>query len=161
MIKIKQNTLISILNKTARDLPSPSNITFFWNLGSLLGLCLIIQIISGIFLAMHYSADINIAFTSIVHITRDVNSGFLLRFLHANGASLFFFCVYTHMGRGLFYSSYLQTKVWLTGIIIFFFMMLIAFIGYVLPWGQMSFWGATVITNLLSAIPYIGGDIVL
>ena len=157
----KKHILFAIVNKSLRDLPTPSNLSYFWNFGSLLGLCLLLQIISGIFLAMHYSADINIAFPSIVHISKDVNYGFLLRYLHANGASLFFFVVYLHIGRGLFYGSYFQTQVWFTGITIFFFMMLTAFIGYVLPWGQMSFWGATVITNLLSAIPYIGSDIVL
>ena len=126
----------------------------------MLGLCLIIQILTGIFLAMHYCADATLAFSSIVHILRDVNYGFVLKYLHANGASAFFICVYIHIARGLYYGSYLRTHLWFSGISIFLIMMLTAFIGYVLPWGQMSFWGATVITNFLSAIPYIGNDIV-
>lgn len=142
------------------DLPSPSNINYLWNFGSLLGLCLGIQILTGIFLAMHYSADVSIAFSSVTHILEDVNYGFLLKYLHANGASAFFICVYIHIARGLYYGSYLRSHLWFSGISLFLIMMLTAFIGYVLPWGQMSFWGATVITNFVSAIPYIGNDIV-
>jgi ubiquinol-cytochrome c reductase cytochrome b subunit len=142
------------------DLPSPSNISYLWNFGSLLGLCLGVQIITGIFLAMHYSADVSIAFSSVTHILEDVNYGFILKYLHANGASAFFICVYIHIARGLYYGSYLRSHLWFSGISIFLIMMLTAFIGYVLPWGQMSFWGATVITNFVSAIPYIGNDIV-
>ena len=156
----KENSIISPINSALIDLPSPSNISYLWNFGSLLGLCLIIQILTGIFLAMHYCADVSIAFSSVVHILRDVNYGFLLKFLHANGASAFFMCVYIHIARGLYYGSYLKSHLWFSGISIFLIMMLTAFIGYVLPWGQMSFWGATVITNFVSAIPYIGNDIV-
>lgn len=156
----KENSIISPINSALIDLPSPSNISYLWNFGSLLGLCLIIQILTGIFLAMHYCADVSIAFSSVVHIVRDVNYGFLLKFLHANGASAFFICVYIHIARGLYYGSYLKSHLWFSGISIFLIMMLTAFIGYVLPWGQMSFWGATVITNFVSAIPYIGNDIV-
>lgn len=156
----KENPIIYPINSMLVDLPSPSNISYFWNFGSLLGLCLVIQILTGIFLAMHYCADATLAFSSIVHILRDVNYGFILKYLHANGASAFFICVYIHIARGLYYGSYLRTHLWFSGISIFLIMMLTAFIGYVLPWGQMSFWGATVITNFLSAIPYIGNDIV-
>ena len=156
----KENPIFSPINAAIIDLPSPASISYFWNFGSLLGLCLAIQIITGIFLAMHYCADITLAFSSIAHITRDVNYGFTLKYLHANGASAFFLCVYIHIARGLYYGSYLKYHLWFSGITIFLIMMLTAFIGYVLPWGQMSFWGATVITNFLSAIPYIGTDIV-
>lgn len=156
----KENPLISPINSMLIDLPSPSNISYLWNFGSLLGLCLVIQILTGIFLAMHYSADVSIAFSSVTHILEDVNYGFMLKYLHANGASAFFICVYIHIARGLYYGSYLRTHLWLSGISIFLIMMLTAFIGYVLPWGQMSFWGATVITNFVSAIPYIGNDVV-
>nr|AMK47861.1 cytochrome b [Turritopsis dohrnii] len=156
----KTNPIFSPINSTVIDLPSPVNISYFWNYGSLLGLCLVIQIITGIFLAMHYCADVNLAFASVSHIMRDVNYGFLLKYIHANGASAFFLCVYIHIARGLYYGSYLRTHLWYSGITIFLIMMLTAFIGYVLPWGQMSFWGATVITNFLSAVPYIGNDIV-
>lgn len=156
----KENSILSPINSALVDLPAPSNISYLWNFGSLLGFCLAIQIITGIFLAMHYCADISLAFSSVLHITRDVNYGFLLKYLHANGASAFFICVYIHIGRGLYYGSYLKQHLWFSGILIFLIMMLTAFIGYVLPWGQMSFWGATVITNFVSAIPYIGNDIV-
>ena len=156
----KENPLISPINSMLIDLPSPSNISYLWNFGSLLGLCLGIQILTGIFLAMHYSADVSIAFSSVTHILEDVNYGFLLKYLHANGASAFFICVYIHIARGLYYGSYLRSHLWASGISIFLIMMLTAFIGYVLPWGQMSFWGATVITNFVSAIPYIGNDVV-
>nr|AXS65769.1 cytochrome b [Staphylinoidea sp. 7 KM-2017] len=152
--------MLKIINNSLIDLPSPSNISLWWNFGSLLGLCLMIQIITGLFLAMHYSANIEIAFNSVAHICRDVNYGWLIRTLHANGASFFFICLYLHVGRGLYYSSYSLTLTWMIGVIILFMVMATAFLGYVLPWGQMSFWGATVITNLLSAIPYIGTMIV-
>uniref|UniRef100_A0AAU6QFD5 Cytochrome b n=1 Tax=Gatzara nigrivena TaxID=2929832 RepID=A0AAU6QFD5_9NEOP len=148
--------LLKIANNALVDLPAPSNISAWWNFGSLLGLCLIIQILTGIFLAMHYTADINMAFNSVTHIIRDVNYGWLIRTLHANGASFFFICIYLHIGRGLYYSSYMFLHTWSVGVIILFLVMATAFMGYVLPWGQMSFWGATVITNLLSAIPYLG-----
>ena len=156
----KENPIFSPINSTLVDLPSPASISYLWNFGSLLGLCLVLQIATGIFLAMHYCADVSLAFSSIAHITRDVNYGFLLKYLHANGASAFFLCVYIHIARGLYYGSYLRNHLWFSGISIFLIMMLTAFIGYVLPWGQMSFWGATVITNFLSAVPYIGIDIV-
>nr|CAD2223012.1 cob [Tethya minuta] len=156
----KENPIIVLVNSMFIDLPSPSNISYFWNFGSLLGVCLIIQILTGIFLAMHYCSDVNLAFISVAHITRDVNYGFILRYIHANGASLFFLCVYFHIGRGLYYGSYTKHIVWNVGVVLFFLMIITSFIGYVLPWGQMSFWAATVITNLLSAIPYIGDDIV-
>nr|YP_009660962.1 cytochrome b [Eristalinus vicarians]QVL28720.1 cytochrome b [Eristalinus sp.]WBK26902.1 cytochrome b [Eristalinus cf. tabanoides/megacephalus]WJW73851.1 cytochrome b [Syrphidae sp. 335 TLW-2023a]QCT09726.1 cytochrome b [Eristalinus vicarians]WJW73864.1 cytochrome b [Syrphidae sp. 335 TLW-2023a] len=152
--------IFKIMNNALVDLPSPSNISIWWNFGSLLGLCLIIQILTGLFLAMHYTADINMAFNSVDHICRNVNYGWLLRTLHANGASFFFICIYLHIGRGMYYGSYLFTPTWLSGVIILFLVMATAFMGYVLPWGQMSFWGATVITNLLSAIPYLGTDLV-
>ena len=142
------------------SLPSPVSLSYMWNFGSLLGLCLVIQIITGIFLAMHYCSDASLAFGSIVHIMRDVNYGWLLRMMHANGASMFFLCVYFHIARGFYYGSYLRYKLWLSGLLLFVAMMATAFLGYVLPWGQMSFWGATVITNFFSAIPYIGDNIV-
>nr|YP_010889973.1 cytochrome b [Rhizophysa filiformis]WJJ69934.1 cytochrome b [Rhizophysa filiformis] len=156
----KENPIFSPINSALVDLPSPSSISYLWNFGSLLGLCLVIQILTGIFLAMHYCADVSLAFSSITHISRDVNYGFLLKYLHANGASAFFVCVYIHIGRGLYYGSYLKIPLWNVGVVILLIMMLTAFIGYVLPWGQMSFWGATVITNFVSAIPYVGNDIV-
>nr|BAD11510.1 cytochrome b [Oulophyllia crispa] len=156
----KDNPILSPVNGFLVDLPSPSNISYFWNFGSLLGLCLVLQIITGCFLSMHYCSDAGLAFASIGHIMRDVNYGFLLRYLHANGASLFFFCLYIHIGRGLYYGGYLKLHVWSVGVLLFLLTMATAFMGYVLPWGQMSFWGATVITNLLSAIPYFGVDIV-
>nr|AML25651.1 cytochrome b [Staphylinidae sp. BMNH 1274706] len=152
--------LIKIFSNSLIDLPSPSNISAWWNFGSLLGLCLIIQILTGLFLAMHYTASTELAFYSVAHICRDVNYGWLIRTLHANGASFFFICIYIHIGRGIYYSSYKLTLTWLIGVIILFAVMATAFLGYVLPWGQMSFWGATVITNLLSAIPYLGINIV-
>nr|YP_010693163.1 cytochrome b [Zeugodacus diversus]AMR74984.1 cytochrome b [Zeugodacus caudatus]WCB98409.1 cytochrome b [Zeugodacus diversus] len=155
-----QHPLFKIANNALVDLPAPVNISAWWNFGSLLGLCLIIQILTGLFLAMHYTADINLAFNSVNHICRDVNYGWLLRTLHANGASFFFICIYLHVGRGIYYGSYLFTPTWLVGVLILFLVMATAFMGYVLPWGQMSFWGATVITNLLSAIPYLGIDLV-
>lgn len=154
-LRIK-HPLFKIANNALIDLPAPSNISLWWNFGSLLGLCLGIQILTGLFLAIHYTANIDLAFNRVVHICRDVNYGWLLRTLHANGASFFFICIYLHTGRGLYYGSYLYTNTWLVGVIILFLVIGTAFIGYVLPWGQISFWGATVITNLLSAIPYLG-----
>nr|QNE85425.1 cytochrome b [Tarnania fenestralis] len=148
--------LFKIMNNSLVDLPAPSNISSWWNFGSLLGLCLGIQIVTGLFLAMHYTCDVTMAFNSVVHICRDVNNGWLLRTLHANGASFFFICIYLHVGRGMYYNSYLFTPTWIVGVLLMFLTMGTAFMGYVLPWGQMSFWGATVITNLLSAIPYLG-----
>nr|QWB85792.1 cytochrome b [Philus antennatus] len=156
----KSSPLLKIMNNSLIDLPSPSNISSLWNFGSLLGLCLIIQIITGLFLAMHYCPNIDMAFSSVAHICRNVNYGWLMRTLHANGASFFFICLYIHIGRGMFYSSYNLIETWMIGVTIFFLVMATAFLGYVLPWGQMSFWGATVITNLVSAIPYLGISIV-
>nr|YP_010046017.1 cytochrome b [Nasimyia megacephala]QPG86063.1 cytochrome b [Nasimyia megacephala] len=152
--------LFKIANNALVDLPTPVNISAWWNFGSLLGLCLIIQIITGLFLAMHYTADISMAFDSVTHICRDVNYGWLLRTLHANGASFFFICIYLHVGRGMYYNSFMYMHTWMVGVIILFLVMGTAFMGYVLPWGQMSFWGATVITNLLSAVPYLGTTLV-
>nr|WDE73852.1 cytochrome b [Lophosia sp.] len=155
-----KHPILQIINGSLIDLPAPINISSWWNFGSLLFLCLMIQILTGLFLSMHYTADINLAFNSVNHIYRDVNYGWLLRMMHANGASFFFICIYMHVGRGIYYGSYILTSTWLMGVIILFLTMATAFMGYVLPWGQMSFWGATVITNLLSAIPYIGIDLV-
>nr|UBD07201.1 cytochrome b [Otophryne robusta] len=156
----KSHPLLKIINGSFIDLPTPINISSWWNFGSLLGLCLIAQIITGLFLAMHYTPDTSMAFSSIAHICRDVNYGWLLRNMHANGASLFFICIYFHIGRGLYYGSFTFMETWNTGVLLLFLVMATAFMGYVLPWGQMSFWGATVITNLLSAAPYIGTDLV-
>nr|UNI92174.1 cytochrome b [Scleropages jardinii]UNI92187.1 cytochrome b [Scleropages jardinii] len=156
----KTHPIAKIVNDALIDLPAPSNISAWWNFGSLLGLCLVVQILTGLFLAMHYTADVSTAFSSVAHICRDVNYGWLIRNLHANGASLFFICIYLHVARGLYYGSYLYKETWNIGVILLLLVMMTAFVGYVLPWGQMSFWGATVITNLLSAIPYIGDDLV-
>nr|YP_008592427.1 cytochrome b [Pseudorhombus cinnamoneus]AFC88454.1 cytochrome b [Pseudorhombus cinnamoneus] len=156
----KTHPLLKIANDALVDLPAPSNISVWWNFGSLLGLCLITQIVTGLFLAMHYTADVSTAFTSVAHICRDVNYGWLIRNIHANGASFFFICLYLHIGRGLYYGSYLYKETWNVGVILLLLVMMTAFVGYVLPWGQMSFWGATVITNLLSAIPYVGTTLV-
>nr|BDQ44453.1 cytochrome b [Pheretima okutamaensis] len=151
---------IKIINSSLIDLPAPNNISIWWNYGSLLGLCLVIQIATGLFLSMHYSPNIEMAFSSVAHISRDVNYGWLLRSIHANGASMFFLFIYLHAGRGLYYGSFNMHETWNLGVILFILTMATAFTGYVLPWGQMSFWGATVITNLFSAIPYIGKSLV-
>nr|YP_009652259.1 cytochrome b [Pantherina griselda]QDA22111.1 cytochrome b [Pantherina griselda] len=156
----KTHPLMKIINSSFIDLPAPSNISSWWNFGSLLGICLIIQIVTGLFLAMHYTSDTTTAFSSVTHICRDVNYGWLIRYMHANGASMFFICLFLHVGRGLYYGSYMFLETWNIGVLLLFAVMATAFMGYVLPWGQMSFWGATVITNLLSAIPYIGSDLV-
>nr|YP_337873.1 cytochrome b [Squilla empusa]ABA18085.1 cytochrome b [Squilla empusa] len=156
----KSHPLFKIMNGALVDMPAPSNISIWWNFGSLLGLCLVVQLATGLFLAMHYTAHIDLAFSSVAHICRDVNYGWLLRTIHANGASFFFICLYLHVGRGLYYGSYLFMHTWSVGVIILFLVMGTAFMGYVLPWGQMSFWGATVITNLLSAVPYVGTELV-
>jgi quinol-cytochrome oxidoreductase complex cytochrome b subunit len=141
--------------------PTPSTINYFWGFGSLAGLCLVIQLISGIILSFHYSPEITLAFSSVEHIMRDVNGGWLIRYIHANGASFFFLIIYIHMARGLYFQSYKNTTLWYTGILLFFLTMATAFLGYVLPWGQMSFWGATVITNLFTAIPYVGDSVAM
>nr|AKJ84084.1 cytochrome b [Betta splendens] len=156
----KNHPLLKIANNALIDLPAPASISAWWNFGSLLGLCLIIQILTGLFLAMHYTSDITMAFSSITHICRDVNYGWFIRNMHANGASFFFICIYLHIGRGLYYGSYTNKEVWNVGVLLLLLTMMTAFVGYVLPWGQMSFWGATVITNLLSAIPYVGDTLV-
>nr|AWN09441.1 cytochrome b [Nannospalax nehringi] len=156
----KSHPLIKIINKTFIDLPTPASISTWWNFGSLLGMCLGLQIITGLFLAMHYTSDTFTAFSSVTHICRDVNYGWMIRYLHANGASMFFICLFLHVGRGMYYGSKNFKKTWNIGIILLFTVMATAFMGYVLPCGQMSFWGATVITNLLSAIPYVGTTLV-
>nr|YP_001256924.1 cytochrome b [Reticulitermes virginicus]ABN10481.1 cytochrome b [Reticulitermes virginicus] len=155
-----KHPLIKIANGALVDLPTPSTISGWWNFGSLLGICLIMQIMTGLFLAMHYCPDINMAFSSVSHICRDVNNGWLLRTLHANGASLFFTCIFMHTGRNMYYGSYKFTHTWSIGVLLLILTMAAGFLGYVLPWGQMSFWGATVITNLLSAVPYMGQELV-
>nr|YP_010936701.1 cytochrome b [Apanteles gelechiidivoris]WKW91671.1 cytochrome b [Apanteles gelechiidivoris]WLN31489.1 cytochrome b [Apanteles gelechiidivoris] len=154
------NLILNILSNMIIKLPTPVNISIFWNFGSLLGLCLIIQILTGLFLSMHYASNVNYSFYSIIHIMKDVNYGWLMRLMHMNGASFFFVCIYLHIGRGLYYGSYKLIKVWIIGVLILLVLMMTAFMGYVLPWGQMSFWGATVITNLLSALPYLGTSLV-
>nr|AJO69627.1 cytochrome b [Macaca fascicularis] len=156
----KSNPIMKMINHSLIDLPAPPNLSMWWNFGSLLTACLTLQIITGLLLAMHYSPDTSSAFSSIAHITRDVNYGWITRYLHANGASMLFICLFLHIGRGLYYGSYLLLETWNIGIMLLLMTMTTAFMGYVLPWGQMSFWGATVITNLLSAIPYIGTNLV-
>nr|ATN41863.1 cytochrome b [Macaca fascicularis] len=156
----KSNPIMKTINHSLIDLPTPPNLSMWWNFGSLLAACLTLQIITGLLLAMHYSPDTSSAFSSIAHITRDVNYGWITRYLHANGASMLFICLFLHIGRGLYYGSYLLLETWNIGIMLLLMTMTTAFMGYVLPWGQMSFWGATVITNLLSAIPYIGTNLV-
>ena len=159
---LKSHPLLKMVNSYVVDSPTPSNISYLWNFGSLLAFCLVIQIITGVTLGMHYTPNVLEAFDSVEHIMRDVNNGWLIRYLHSNTASAFFFLVYLHIGRGLYYGSYKapRTLVWIIGTIIFILMMATAFLGYVLPYGQMSLWGATVITNLMSAIPWVGQDIV-
>nr|YP_010305146.1 cytochrome b [Vignadula atrata]ULT46698.1 cytochrome b [Vignadula atrata] len=154
------NKLLKILNNSLYDLPAPVNLNVWWNFGSLLGLCLVIQLATGFILTMHYTATVDLAFDSVIHIIRDVNDGWLLRSIHANGASMFFVCIYIHIGRGLYYGSYKYQEVWNIGVILLFMLMGTAFLGYVLPWGQMSYWGCTVITNMVTAIPYVGQMIV-
>jgi len=151
-----------VYNAVGAGYPVPRNLNYFWNFGVLAGFALVLQIVTGVILAMHYAANTGVAFNSVEHIMRDVNSGWLLRYAHANGASFFFIVVYLHIFRGLFYGSYKPPRevVWMLGLVIFLLMMATAFMGYVLPWGQMSFWGATVITNLFSAIPVVGDTIV-
>ena len=157
-----KKSLFAVINNHLIDYPTPINLNYFYGFGSLAGIMLVIQILTGIFLAMHYTPHIDLAFNSVEHIMRDVNNGWLIRYIHANGASFFFIVVYVHIFRGLYYGSYITPReaLWCSGVIIFILMMATAFMGYVLPWGQMSFWGATVITNLFSAIPLIGKDIV-
>lgn len=148
--------IFKVVNSSLIDLPAPNNISIWWNYGSLLGLCLVTQTLTGIFLAIHYTPNIDIAFTSVIHITRDVEYGWIFRYIHANGGSIFFLFIYLHIGRGTYYGSYILIETWNIGVILFILTIATAFIGYVLPWGQIRFWGATVITNLFSAIPYVG-----
>lgn len=159
---LKSNPILSFVNGLVIDLPAPANISYLWNFGSLLGVCLIVQLITGIALAMHYTPHVDLAFASVEHIMRDVNYGWLIRYIHANGASMFFIMVFLHIGRGLYYGSYTRPRImlWSVGVIILILMMATAFLGYVLVWGQMSYWGAVVITNFVSAIPYLGTDLV-
>jgi len=162
MISImKTHPALKILNGALVDLPSPSIITSWWNFGSLLGLCLSTQLIRGLFLAMHYTGNVSMAFERVRRIGTDVNLGWLLRIIHANGARMFFICLFTHTGRGLYYGSFKYQETWSIGVIILLLVMAAAFMGYVLPWGQISFWGATVITSLLMAIPYVGERVVI
>ena len=162
IFSFKKHPIIQLVNNHLIDYPTPSNLTLWWNYGFLAGMCLGIQIVTGIALAMHYTPHVDLAFLSLENIMRDVNGGWLLRYLHANGASMFFIVVYIHIGRGLYYGSYAEPRglVWILGTVILLLMMATAFMGYVLPWGQMSFWGATVITNLFSAFPIVGSKIV-
>nr|QNL35744.1 cytochrome b [Phrynocephalus forsythii]QNL35745.1 cytochrome b [Phrynocephalus forsythii] len=154
-----QSPIIKTINPLI-NLPTPSNISAYWNFGSLLGMTLIIQLVTGIFLAAHFTASTTMAFDSMIHILRDVNFGWLMQNIHANGASMFFLCIYMHIGRGIYYGSYLYKKTWNIGIILLLLTMATAFMGYVLPWGQMSFWAATVITSMISTIPYLGDPII-
>nr|YP_010735818.1 cytochrome b [Erianthus versicolor]WEL32781.1 cytochrome b [Erianthus versicolor] len=158
-LRMKTN-IMKMINYTIVDLPTPLNISFWWNLGSMLGLCLMIQISTGMMLSMHYSPSVETAFNSVMHICRNVNNGWMMKYIHTNGASFFFICMYLHVGRGLYYNSFMLKYTWIIGVMIMMTTMATAFVGYVLPWGQMSFWGATVITNLMSAIPYMGNEIV-
>ena len=161
-IRWNKDAMLSFVDSHIINYPTPINLNYMWSFGSTAGMCLLIQIITGIFLAMHYTPHVDLAFSSVEHIMRDVNNGWLIRYLHANGGSMFFIVTYCHMFRGLYYGSYMHPRglLWASGVIIFLLMMATAFMGYVLPWGQMSFWGATVITNLFSAVPLVGGSIV-
>ena len=162
ILSFKKHPIVQVINDHLIEYPTPSNLSLFWNYGFLAGMCLSIQLVTGIFLAMHYTPHVDLAFLSTEHIMRDVNNGWLLRYLHANGASMFFIVVYIHLGRGLYYGSYIEPRgfVWTLGVIILILMMATAFLGYVLVWGQMSFWAATVITNFFTAFPIVGDKIV-
>ena len=161
-LRINKNYILNLIDSHIIHYASPITLTYAWSFGSLAGLCLVIQMLSGIFLAMHYSPHIDLAFSSVEYIMRDINNGWLIRYMHANGASMFFIVVYLHIGRGLYYGSYMCPRqiLWCSGVIILLLMMGTAFTGYVLPWGQMSFWGATVITNMVTAVPVAGKHIV-
>ena len=154
--------IFSFVNHELRDYPTPKNLSYMWNFGSLAGVMLVIMILTGVFLAMNYVPNVHYAFNSVERIMREVNYGWLIRYMHMNGASMFFIIVYIHMFRGLYYGSFKAPRelLWMIGVVIFLLMMATAFLGYVLPWGQMSFWGATVITNLFSAFPIVGDSIV-
>jgi ubiquinol-cytochrome c reductase cytochrome b subunit len=158
----QKNDILAVASNHLVDYPTSINTSYMYGFGSLAGLMLVVQILTGVFLAMHYTPHVDLAFASVEHIMRDVNNGWLIRYAHANGASFFFLVVYIHIARGLYYGSYMAPRehLWCSGVLIFVLMMATAFIGYVLPWGQMSFWGATVITNLFSAIPVVGESIV-
>lgn len=160
--RLNKNYLLAFIDSHIIHYPTPINLNYAWSFGSLSGLCLVIQIITGLFLAMHYTPHIDLAFSSVEHIMRDVNNGWLIRYMHANGASMFFVVVYCHIFRGLYYGSYMHPRqlLWCSGVLIFILMMATAFMGYVLPWGQMSFWGATVITSLVTAVPLVGQSVV-
>ena len=162
VLSIKQHSLFQLINAHLIEYPTPSNLTLFWNYGFLAAMCLVTQLLSGVALAMHFTPHVDLAFLSVEHIMRDVNGGWLIRYIHANGASMFFITVYVHIARGLYYGSYMQPRglVWSLGVIILILMMATAFMGYVLVWGQMSFWAATVITNFFTAFPIIGDKIV-
>ncbi len=162
VLSIKQHSLFQLINSHLIEYPTPSNLTLFWNYGFLAAMCLVTQLLSGIALAMHFTPHVDLAFLSVEHIMRDVNGGWLIRYIHANGASMFFITVYIHIARGLYYGSYMQPRglVWTLGVIILILMMATAFMGYVLVWGQMSFWAATVITNFFTAFPIVGDKIV-
>jgi len=161
-MRFKQIPLVQIIYNGLVSYPAPVNLTYGWNFGIFALVCLFVQIGTGLGLAMHYAANIDLAFLSVEHIMRDVNFGWLLRYVHANGASLFFIVVYIHTFRGLYYGSFMYPRqlLWVVGVLILLCMIITAFMGYVLPWGQMSFWGATVITNLFSAVPFFGSNIV-
>jgi ubiquinol-cytochrome c reductase cytochrome b subunit len=161
MVRLLNKNLISIVAGHGVSYPTPSNLNYFWGFGSVAGLLLVWQVLSGVLLAMHYSPEVGLAFYSIEHIMRDVPSGWLIRYCHSGGASMFFIFTYIHIGRGLYFRSYRKVKLWYSGLTVFLLMMATAFLGYVLPWGQMSLWGATVITNLFGAIPLIGKDLVI
>lgn len=162
MCRWNKDSILSFVDSHIINYPTPINLNYLWSFGSAAGIALVIQILTGIFLAMFYTPNIDLAFKSVEHIMRDINNGWLIRYLHANGASMFFIVVYCHIFRGLYFGSYIfpRDRLWISGIVLFLLMMATAFMGYVLPWGQMSFWGATVITNLFSAIPIVGKTIV-
>lgn len=155
------NKIVKIIEESLIKLPTPVNISYWWNFGSLLGIFLFVQIVSGFFLSIHYCPNINVAFNRIIHIIQNVSGGWLIHNIHINGATFFFVCIYIHMARGIYYGSFKLVHTWMVGVRIFFISMATAFLGYVLPWGQISFWGATVITNLVSTIPYIGNIVVI
>lgn len=158
---LKSDPVLGLANGYLVDSAQPSTLSYMWNFGSLLATCLVIQIVSGVLLAMHYCPSVDLAFASVEHIMRDVSYGWLTRYVHANTASLFFVCVYMHVARGLYYGSYRSPRVlpWSVGVVILVVMILTAFLGYCLVFGQMSLWRATVITSMLSALPWIGTDL--
>lgn len=156
---LKKNSLVSLVNGFLLDLAAPSNLLWFWNFGFLLRLVMVIQVVRGFMLALYYNDRVNLAFDSVIYITNEVEFGNLVRFFHSRGARVLFFSIYIHIGRGIWYKSYYYLEVWRRGIVLFLLLIIVSFLGYVLPWGQMSFWAATVITNLLYVVPYIGGSL--